>query len=512
METKNQSGRRKKNRASKTQHSINTVANPDAAGIDIGAEELVVAVPHDRDPQSVRTFSSFTTGVLAMRDWLVSCGIKTVAVESTGNYWITTYDILEQAGIDVCLVNARHVKGVPGKKTDVCDAQWLQQLHAAGLLKKSFRPSQDIVPLRYLMRHRAGLIEDSSRQIQLMQKVLTEMNLKIQHVFSDLDGVSAQAIITAIVAGERDAKTLAGLRDPRCRSSEQTIIEALGGHYRDEYVFVLEQSQSLWRQQLGAIATCDEQIEKLTQKIYTPSRPQEEAPATGSKPKSRPQKGKNAPGYDFIGEAKRFYGVDLSEIDGVSSGLLSVLMSEVGGEVGGEVGSCSKLFPHSTKHQAQHRRCYKTPSHQTPLRPPARRHPGELRSARPHRNASTNCELRRNSVFANRAKTSSKSTKPAAAASVKRPAVPVMRNPSALATLRPRFSSRINRQESRYCQAKEIAEASPASKAPVSSRYGKVSETTVIQSGTARNKVLRPPGAPACMASCRMVSVIVIFP
>jgi len=330
METKNQSGRRKKNRASKTQHSINTVAHPDAAGIDIGAEELVVAVPHDRAPQSVRTFSSFTTGVLAMRDWLVSCGIKTVAVESTGNYWITTYDILEQAGIDVCLVNARHVKGVPGKKTDVCDAQWLQQLHAAGLLKKSFRPSQDIVPLRYLMRHRAGLIEDSSRQIQLMQKVLTEMNLKIQHVFSDLDGVSAQAIITAIVAGERDAKTLAGLRDPRCRSSEQTIIEALGGHYRDEYVFVLEQSQSLWRQQLGAIATCDEQIEKLTQKIYTPSRPQEEAPATGSKPKSRPQKGKNAPGYDVIGEAKRFYGVDLSEIDGVSSGLLSVLMSEVG--------------------------------------------------------------------------------------------------------------------------------------------------------------------------------------
>ena len=174
MEAKKQPGRRKKNRASKTQHTINTVAHPDAAGIDIGAEELVVAVPHDRDAQSVRTFSTFTSGVLAMRDWLVSCNVKTVAVESTGNYWITTYDILEQAGIEVYLVNARHVKGVPGKKTDVCDAQWLQQLHAAGLLKKSFRPAQDIVPLRYLMRHRAGLIEDSSHQIQLMQKVLTE--------------------------------------------------------------------------------------------------------------------------------------------------------------------------------------------------------------------------------------------------------------------------------------------------------------------------------------------------
>lgn len=330
MEVKKQPGRRNKNRASKTQHSINTVAHPDAAGIDIGAEELVVAVPHDRDAQSVRTFSTFTSGVLAMRDWLVSCKINTVAVESTGNYWIATYDILEQAGIDVCLVNARHVKGVPGKKTDVCDAQWLQQLHAAGLLKKSFRPAQDIVPLRYLMRHRASLIEDSSRLIQLMQKVLTEMNLKIQHVFSDIDGVSAQAIITAIVAGERDAKTLAGLRDPRCRSSEQTIMEALGGNYRMEYIFVLQQSQNLWKQQLEAIATCDEQIEELIAKIYTPSRPQSTPPATGAKSKARPQKGKNAPGYDVIAEAKRFYGVDLSEIDGVSSGLLSVLMSEVG--------------------------------------------------------------------------------------------------------------------------------------------------------------------------------------
>ena len=327
---KKQSGRRTKNRASKTQHHINTVANPDAAGIDIGAEELVVAVPHDRDERSVRTFSTFTSGVLAMRDWLLNCNITTVAVESTGNYWITTYDILEEAGIEVYLVNARHVKGVPGKKTDVCDAQWLQQLHAAGLLKKSFRPAQDIIPLRYLMRHRASLIEDSSRQIQLMQKVLTEMNLKIQHVFSDIDGVSAQAIITAIVAGERDVKVLAGLRDSRCRSSEQTIMEALGGNYRAEYIFVLEQSQSLWKQQLAAIATCDEQIEALIGKIYTPSRPDAEPPATGTKSKPRPQKGKNAPSYDVLLEAKRFYGVDLSEIDGVSSGLLSVLMSEVG--------------------------------------------------------------------------------------------------------------------------------------------------------------------------------------
>jgi transposase len=181
---------------------INTMTHPDAAGIDVGAQEFVVAVPLGRGGEaSVRTFTTFTSGVEAVRDWLRESGIKTAAMESTGNYWITLYDTLVQAGIEVYLVNARHVKGVPGKKTDVCDAQWLQQLHAAGLLKKSFRPEQDIVPLRFLMRHRSELVGDAAKQLQLMQKSLTEMNLKIHHVFSDIDGVSAQAIIDAILQG-----------------------------------------------------------------------------------------------------------------------------------------------------------------------------------------------------------------------------------------------------------------------------------------------------------------------
>lgn len=306
---------------------INMQTNPDAAGIDIGAEELVVAVPPGRcTGGTVRTFSSFTAGVEALRDWLVECGIKTAALESTGNYWITTYTLLEDAGIEVCLVNARHVKGVPGKKTDVCDAQWLQQLHAAGLLHKSFRPDKQVVPLRYLMRHRGGLIAEVARQAQLMQKVLTEMNLHIHHVFSDVDGVSAQAIITAILAGERNAKRLAAMRDRRCRSSEDTIIAALKGDYRPEYLFVLRQCQQRWEQCNTAIAECDTQIATLVKAVQgDSSAPPPKAPCT----QRRIHKNTLAavPIYD---EAFRFFGVDLSAVPGISAGVLGVLMSEVG--------------------------------------------------------------------------------------------------------------------------------------------------------------------------------------
>ena len=186
---------RKKARPNKTPSApsaLGHACHPDAAGIDIGAEELVVAVPHGRcEGPSVRTFSAFTEGLPALRDWLLSCKIKTVAMESTGNYWLCACAGLEDAGIEVCRVDARHVKGVPGKKTDVIDAAWLQQLHAAGLLRVSFRPRREILPLRYLMRHRGDLVAQAGQQVQLMQKVLTEMNLHIQHVFSDVSARSA---------------------------------------------------------------------------------------------------------------------------------------------------------------------------------------------------------------------------------------------------------------------------------------------------------------------------------
>lgn len=267
---KKAASRRARKTGDNPQHSINTQTHPDAAGIDVGAEEFVVAVPAGRCEKPVRTFATFatfTSGVAALRDWLLECGIKTAAMESTGNYWITLYDTLTAAGIDVYLVNARHVKGVPGKKTDVCDAQWLQQLHAAGLLRKSFRPAPDIVPLRFLMRHRAEMVGDAAKQPQLMQKTLTEMNLKLHHVFSDIDGVSAQAIIDAILSGERDPHKLAALRDKRCRSSAEDIVEALRGDYREEYLFVLRQSQQTYRQLRESIACCDGQLGALAAKV-----------------------------------------------------------------------------------------------------------------------------------------------------------------------------------------------------------------------------------------------------
>jgi transposase len=245
MSQRKRKNHRRKKAAAAAPTPLNPTHHPDAAGLDVGAEELVVAVPHGRGPSPfVRTFSAFTAGLHALRDWLVKCGIKTVAMESTGNYWLCACAILEDAGIQVCLVNARHVKGVPGKKTDVCDDAWLQQLHAAGLLRASFRPHKEILPLRYLLRHRGDLVAQAGQQVQLMQKVLTEMNLHIHHVFSDVDGVSAQAIITAILEGERNAAKLATLRDRRCRAPLDQIQAALVGDYREEYLFVLKQCQA----------------------------------------------------------------------------------------------------------------------------------------------------------------------------------------------------------------------------------------------------------------------------
>ena len=345
--TKNRK-RSRRGAAAAADTGINLQTHPHAAGIDVGAGEFVVAVPPGCCTQSVRCFPSFTSGVRQLRDWLKDCGITTVAMESTGNYWVTLFDTLTEAGIAVCLVNARHVKAVPGRKTDIQDAQWLQQLHAAGLLRGSFRPAPDIVPLRFLMRHRSEMIRESARHLQLMQKSLTEMNLKLQHVFSDIDGTSALAIIDAILAGERDPEQLAALRDRRCRTPKATIIEALRGDYRPAYLFVLRQSRAAWEHIQSAIATCDEQITALVA-AAGPAADAESPPGGGTRLQDRSGKSedeptadqaaqrrrekkrnKNAPRYPVREEAMRFYGVDLGAVDGVGTGLLASLMSELG--------------------------------------------------------------------------------------------------------------------------------------------------------------------------------------
>jgi transposase len=329
MKKKQPAGKTRRNKSNKKpstkQHSINPRTHPDAAGIDISAQEFVVAVAPDRCEVPVRTFPTFTSGVHALRDWLVSCGIKTVAMESTSNYWIMLYDTLVAAGIDVYLVNARHVKGVPGRKTDVCDSQWLQQLHAAGLLRKSFRPALEIVPLRYLMRHRGELVGDMAKHLQLMQKVLTEMNLKLQHVFSDIDGVSAQAIIDAILSGERDVSKLASLRDRRCQRKQEDVEEALRGDYREEYLLVLKQSRDTHLHLQSQLAQLDAKIADLVSKVRCEvSAPLPEAP------KAQHKENKNTPKIGVFAAAWRFYGVDLSAVPGISAAVLCALMSEVG--------------------------------------------------------------------------------------------------------------------------------------------------------------------------------------
>ena len=315
--------KRKTNR--KTRHLLSRTTHPNAAGIDIGAEELVAAVPLDRDEDPVRTFSTFTGDLHELRDWLLECNVDTVAMESTGNYWIATYQILEEAGIKVCLVNARHVKAVPGRKTDVCDAQWLQHLHAAGLLSGSFRPEKEIVPLRYLMRHRRELIENASRELLHMQKVLTEMNIKLHHVFSDIDGLSSLRIIDAILEGERDAEVLWKLRDKRCRAPKEVFVAAIEGDWRDEYLFVLGLCLGRWRTTQADIAACDEQLRGLVTSVEGVT--DEPCPPASSQRKRR---NKNDPAFSVREEAWRFYGVDLSSVDGVASGTLAVLMSELG--------------------------------------------------------------------------------------------------------------------------------------------------------------------------------------
>src|ERR1019366_9271069 len=239
------------------------VMEPNAAGVDIGATEIYIAVPPDRDTQPVRRFAAFTEDLKAAADWLERCRIETVAMESTGVYWIPLFQILEARGMKVCLVNARHVKNVPGRKSDVCDCQWLQHLHSAGLLRASFRPSSQVCAVRSLVRYRDSLVQLSAMHLQHMQKALDQMNLQLHHVISDLGGKTGMAIVEAILAGERDPHQLATLRDPRTKASKDTIAKSLVGDYRREHLFTLRQSLTGFRQNGQLIADCDVEIESL---------------------------------------------------------------------------------------------------------------------------------------------------------------------------------------------------------------------------------------------------------
>lgn len=299
-----------------------------AAGIDIGSESHWVAVPDDRDEQPVREFSSFTHDLLALADWLESCGIDTVAMESTGVYWIPLYEILEARGIEVLLVNARHVKGVPGRKTDILDCQWIQQLHTFGLLRGSFRPDAPIAALRSLIRHRDQLVETAASYIQRMQKSLVLMNLQLHNVISDVTGVTGIAILRDIVAGETDPTVLARHRHPRCKASEEEIAASLTGHYRDEHLFVLRQALELYDLYQEKIRRCDEQIEARIRRLEADCASAGKLPPKARRAKSRAA---NEPHFEIRSPLFTLCGgVDLTELPGIGPYGALKLLSEIG--------------------------------------------------------------------------------------------------------------------------------------------------------------------------------------
>src|SRR5260370_15061439 len=254
-----------------------TITNPDAAGIDIGAQFHYVAVPEDRAEVSVRCFGAYTAQLDELVQWLKDCRIKTVAMESTGVYWIPLFQKLEEAGFEVLLVDARQAKHVPGRKSDVQDCQWLQQLHSYGLLRAAFRPEDSLCRLRTLQRHRKNLVECAAMWIQHMQKALNEMNLHLHHVLSDISGRSGLAILDAVLAGERDPKKLASLADRRVEKSQAQIEAALTGDYRPELLFVLSQSLHNYRQMQEQIAQCDLSIEKQFAKMTDSPNPNQDS-------------------------------------------------------------------------------------------------------------------------------------------------------------------------------------------------------------------------------------------
>ena len=318
-----------------------SVLHTNAAGIDVGNEEHYVAVPPDRDEHPVQSFDCFTADLQAMAAWLKRCGIQTVAMQSTGVYWLPLYEILEQNGIEVYLVNARHTKNLPGRKTDVQECQWLMKLHTYGLLNNSFQPPEKIRTLRTYWRQRGVHVVEAGTCIQRMQKALTQMNIQIANAISDLSGVTGMRILNAIVAGERDPQKLADLRDPRIKASRETVVKSLEGTWREDLLFVLKQEMESWQKRQQQIVECDGQLQQQLAALETrepvgnpesapPTAAPQEAPAVGRKEKSKKKPKGNAPAFDLAGQLNRVAGVDLTRIDGIDVMTAQTVIAEVG--------------------------------------------------------------------------------------------------------------------------------------------------------------------------------------
>jgi len=314
------------------------VVHPDAAGIDVGNESHFVAVPAGRDSHPVQEFGSWTADLHRMGEWLKSCGIQTVAMQSTGVYWIALQEILEQYGIEVFLVNARGTKNLPGRKSDVQECQWLMKLHTYGLLRNSFRPPEEIRSIRTIWRLRDRFVKDAGRAIQQIQKALTTMNIRLANAISDVSGVTGMAIIHAILRGERDPRVLAKLRDGRIQASEAEVVRSLEGNWRDDVLFELQQVVDCYEFYQQKMADCDQQLKGYMAEL--PDRKVEnetaaiapEAAQGNKKAKKRRSKTrrKNQPNFDIEAELRRSFGVDLTRIDGIKIMTAQVILSELG--------------------------------------------------------------------------------------------------------------------------------------------------------------------------------------
>lgn len=316
---------RKSKKDTKTNNALLPVMRPDAAGIDIGATEIFVAVPADRAVENVRSFPTFTQDLYSLADWLNQCGIKTVAMESTGVYWIPLFQILEDRGLEVCLVNARHVKNVPGRRTDVSDCQWLQFLHSVGLLRASYRPEQEVCAVRSLLRHRENLVQMAATHVNHMQKALDQMNLQLHHVISDITGQTGLAIVDTILAGERDPYILAKLRNERIKASEAVIAKSLVGDYRPEHIFTLRQSLAAYRSYQKLIEDCDREIRESLEQFQPPR----ERDVSNHDSQTSQLKKASTEGV-LRSELKRVFGIDLTRIPGIRVGIGQTLFGEVG--------------------------------------------------------------------------------------------------------------------------------------------------------------------------------------
>jgi len=301
--------------------------NINAAGIDIGAESHYVAVPKGRDPedQDVRNFSTFTADLYKLADWLKRCNIDTVAMESTGVYWIPLFEILDEQGFDVRLVNPRSIKNAPGRKTDVLDCQWIQQLHTYGLLQSAFRPSNQICELRSYVRQRSMLISYASHHVQHMQKALEQMNVKLCQVIDDIKGVTGMKIIRAIISGERNPKKLAQLRDSRCNNDEAVIAKALEGNFRSEHVFALQQAIELYDFYKKQIVECEIRIQNHLESFddHSNGTPLE-------KPSRKSGGSANKFHFDARGYLYRITGVDVTRIEGIEAPTALNIIGEIG--------------------------------------------------------------------------------------------------------------------------------------------------------------------------------------